>query len=108
MADSRFGCNLFALGQLATPERNRKYEEAYAGLFNKEMNPKPAYEALDQLINHQWRTNLSAKTDEAGKAQFRGFHGKHTVRVTSAGRTQEFEIDLAAGSANRHELTWKP
>lgn len=72
------------------------------------MDPKPAYEALDQLINHQWRTNLSAKTDDVGKARFRGFHGKYTAWVTSAGRTQEFEIDLAAGSANHHELTWKP
>ncbi len=29
-----FGCNLFALGQLGTPEKNRAYEEAFLGLFN--------------------------------------------------------------------------
>jgi GH35 family endo-1,4-beta-xylanase len=29
-----FGCNAFVLGQLDTPEKNRKYEEAFARLFN--------------------------------------------------------------------------
>lgn len=29
-----FGCNLFALHQLATPELNRKYENAFTHLFN--------------------------------------------------------------------------
>lgn len=29
-----FGCNAFVLGQLATPEKNRLYEERFARLFN--------------------------------------------------------------------------
>lgn len=29
-----FGCNLFALGQLDSPELNRKYEEAFARIHN--------------------------------------------------------------------------
>lgn len=29
-----FGCNAFVLGQLDTPEKNRKYEEAFVRLFN--------------------------------------------------------------------------
>ena len=29
-----FGCNLFVLGQLDTPEANRTYEERFLGLFN--------------------------------------------------------------------------
>ena len=29
-----FGCNLFVLDQLATPELNRKYAAAFTGLFN--------------------------------------------------------------------------
>jgi len=29
-----FGCNLFVLGQLETPEQNRRYEEAFLRLFN--------------------------------------------------------------------------
>lgn len=29
-----FGCNLFALGQLDSPDLNRKYEEAFAQIHN--------------------------------------------------------------------------
>ena len=29
-----FGCNAFVLGQLESPEKNRKYEEAFLRLFN--------------------------------------------------------------------------
>lgn len=32
--DFLFGCNAFVLGQLDTPEMNRKYEAAFAALFN--------------------------------------------------------------------------
>lgn len=34
-----FGCNLFVLGQLKTPELNRKYETAFANLFNSATVP---------------------------------------------------------------------
>jgi len=29
-----FGCNAFVLGQLDSPEKNRKYEEAFVHVFN--------------------------------------------------------------------------
>lgn len=32
--DFLFGCNAFVLGQLETPEQNRKYEEGFVRLFN--------------------------------------------------------------------------
>lgn len=32
--DFLFGCNAFVLGQLETPEQNRKYEEAFLRVFN--------------------------------------------------------------------------
>ena len=34
-----FGCNLFALGQLKTPELNRKYETSFINLFNSATVP---------------------------------------------------------------------
>jgi hypothetical protein len=45
-----------------------------AGLVDKDINPKPSYRVLDGLINHDWKTNPTAKTDAAGKAQYRGFY----------------------------------
>ena len=82
--------------------------KAKAGLLNEELDPKPAYHVLDKLINHEWKTNLTAKTDAQGKAGFRGFHGKYLVTVTAGGRSESFEIDLTKQSAGPHTLTLKP
>lgn len=82
--------------------------KALGGLLDENMDPKPAYQALDRLINHAWKTNLSAKTDAAGQVHFRGFHGKYAVQVTSDGRTEQFEIDLSQHGQERYTLRLKP
>ena len=48
-----------------------------------EANPKPAYRALDGLINRQWRTNLSLAAG-GGKVAFRGFRGRYRLSWTGA------------------------
>ena len=73
------------------------------GLLDDRLAPKPAYRVLDRLINDQWKTRLSAKTDEAGKVAFRGFYGSYAVTVDLPTGTKEFEIDHTARSS-RHEL----
>lgn len=65
---------------------------APAGLVRKDMTPKPAYQALDQLIRHDWWTGprkLSA--DEAGQIRFRGFLGAY--RLTAGDRIVEFQLN---------------
>ncbi|MCX7826876.1 MAG: endo-1,4-beta-xylanase [Verrucomicrobiae bacterium] len=58
-----FGCNLFVLDQLATPELNRKYEAAFTNLFNFATLPfywpayepqrgRPAHERTEKIV--QW------------------------------------------------------
>lgn len=54
-------------------------EPSISGLFDKNMNKKPAYEALDQLINHDWRTNLTFKAPKDGKISWRGFKGDYKI-----------------------------
>lgn len=54
-------------------------EPSISGLFDKDMNKKPAYEALDQLINHEWRTNLTFKAPKDGKISWRGFKGDYKI-----------------------------
>ena len=54
-------------------------EPSISGLFDKNMNKKPAYEALDQLINHEWRTNLTFKAPKDGKISWRGFKGDYKI-----------------------------
>ncbi len=60
-----------------------------------------------RLINQEWKTRLTAKTDSQGAFGFRGFYGKYAVKVTVGGKTQEFQIDLAKGGPATHQLTWK-
>jgi len=58
-----------------------KGEPLVSGLFTPEMKRKPAYDALDQLINHEWRTKTSVRT-KGGIASFRGFRGKYLLSWT--------------------------
>lgn len=64
------------------------------GLLDSAMNPKPAYMALDQLINHDWRTNLTLKTDANGRVRFRGFHGNYAIQISKGDIKKEFLFTL--------------
>jgi endo-1,4-beta-xylanase len=72
--------------------------QALGGLLDKEMNPKPAYRALDRLINQEWKTALTLSTDAGGKARFRGFHGKYVIQLASDGVTRDFPFELKPDS----------
>lgn len=58
-------------------------EPSISGLFTREMNPKPAYYALSELVENEWRTNLEAEPNENGEIKFRGFKGKYRVSWTT-------------------------
>ncbi len=75
--------------------------EAEGGLMDADLRPKPAYQALDRLINEEWTTRAELATDTAGQVRLRGFHGGYTVSVTVAGRTVEQACELRAGVDNR-------
>jgi GH35 family endo-1,4-beta-xylanase len=79
-----------------------KENEVLGGLLDIEMNPKPAYQVLDKLINHEWKTTESLKTEKNGKATFRGFYGKYQVVVRSNGKLLEQEIILSKSSINNY------
>ena len=67
---------------------------AGGGLADEDFNPKPAYKALDQLINHDWKTNLEMKSADDGTVKFRGFRGTYEIEVTAGGKTKKFELPL--------------
>ncbi len=74
----------------------RSHMECFpSGILRPDMSKKPVYFALDDLINHQWKTNLTVKADPNGKIAFRGFKG--TYKLTwqdAAGKTQEKTVEL--------------
>ncbi len=82
--------------------------KAQGGLLDEKFQPKESYCVLDRLVNHQWRTNMSVKTDSQGKACFRGFCGKYAVKVAAEGRVQEFEISVSKDGQVVHKLSLKP
>lgn len=75
----------------------------HGGLLDSAMNPKPSYKVLDQLINHEWKTNVSVKTDADGKVSFRGFHGKYLIQVKSGNKMKKFSFQLESGKGLSQE-----
>jgi hypothetical protein len=71
------------------------------GLLDKEYRPKPIYERVRRLIREEWMTrNLSLRTDERGRARFRGFYGMYRVRVSAATYPEKvFDLNLTAKPA---------
>lgn len=67
-----------------------------SGLFDRNMNPKTAYYALDELLNHEWRTNITTTADADGYLRFRGFKGKYNITYkdnSGKERTVEYALE---------------
>jgi hypothetical protein len=70
-------------------------EPSISGIFTRDMVAKPAYYALDNLINNEWKTNLTAKPDKNGQIKFRGFKGNYRITWTDRmGNVQSKEYYL--------------
>ncbi len=76
------------------------------GLIDEEYQPKPVYIMLDKLINETWKTNTSVKTDDQGKANFRGFYGEYRISLTTDdGITRSYKIHLDKNEENNWVFT---
>ena len=58
-----------------------------ACLLSKDLTPKPAFDMLDELVNHEWHTEESVETDERGIADWNGFYGDYDAEIR-IGRTK--------------------
>ncbi len=59
-------------------------EPSVSGLFSRNMEPKPAYHILNELINNEWKTKTTVKAGAGGSVKFRGFRGTYRVTWTDA------------------------
>ena len=53
----------------------------YGGLLRFDLSPKPAYYAVNNLINKKWRTNTELCTDSNGEASLKGFYGDYEAVI---------------------------
>ena len=67
-------------------------EPSISGIFTRDMQPKAAYFAMDDLINREWKTQTTAKAS-GGKVSFRGFRGRY--RLTWKGEDGKEQTKLA-------------
>ena len=69
-------------------------EPSISGLFTRDMRPKTAYFAMDDLINREWKTRLVAKAS-GGKVAFRGFRGRYRLAWKGAdGKERSKLVDV--------------
>jgi endo-1,4-beta-xylanase len=70
-------------------------EPSLSGLYDKELHPKPVYDILDNLINHDWKTKMFVKVDGNGFIKFRGFKGRYLLSwKDKSGKEQKREFYL--------------
>ncbi|MEO9892409.1 endo-1,4-beta-xylanase [Aurantibacter sp.] len=70
-------------------------ETTISGLFTRNMEPKPSFFALNNLINNEWKTRTTVVVDENGQVKFRGFKGNYRLSwKNSAGEEQVAEFYL--------------
>lgn len=79
-------------------------ENYYHGaLLRYDMSPKPAFYALDELINKTWRTNLSAEASD-GNFVMKGFYGEYEVEVSVGGKTAATTVHLEKNAKNQFTI----
>jgi len=70
-------------------------EPTTSGLFTRNMEPKPSYFALNDLINKEWKTKLQTKVGKNGVVKFRGFKGRYLLSWKNAfGELQQAQFYL--------------
>ena len=70
-------------------------EPSVSGLFHRDMSPKLSFYALDNLINHVWKTETRVKAGKNGEVKFRGFRGNYEITYTDKeGQTQTVTYHL--------------
>ena len=70
-----------------------------AALWRKDWTPKPNAKVWMDLVGHQWRTDLTAKSGADGALQTRAFLGDYQIRVEHAGKTELRDLTLPATGA---------
>lgn len=75
----------------------------YGGLLRYDFTPKPAYFAVKDLFEREFRTEEIIHTDGNGYASFRGFYGVYDIEVDGQEKTKHGTYHLA-----KNQISPKP
>ena len=67
---------------------------APGGVIDDDMNPKPVYHALHDLIHRQWHTDADLLTASDGQADTSLFFGDYSVNIVFGGKTVTCSLTL--------------
>jgi GH35 family endo-1,4-beta-xylanase len=77
------------------------------GLLREDRTPKPAFQVIDNLINHEWRTECQFNHVAKFSERFRGFYGTYEVEIDCDQGKYRKEIMLKKGCDNTFNLELK-
>jgi hypothetical protein len=80
------------------------WQGAPAGLLNKDMTKKPAYNKLLKLIKADWWSSGNVYTDDNGGAVARGFYGAYKVQVEKENKIITTNIRITKNLDNKFKL----
>ncbi|MCQ2573254.1 MAG: endo-1,4-beta-xylanase [Treponema sp.] len=65
---------------------------APSGVLRRDGSEKPVYTALDNLINKEYHTEETVKTDANGNVTVKGFKGKYIAETLNGEKIMEFKL----------------
>jgi Beta-1,4-xylanase len=90
-----------AYAPMGTYEGENKFA---GGILGTKMQHKPVYNVMDDLINKEWKTNLSLK-DCMGEYKFSGFFGTYEMTGVSDGKEFKKEFHISKDGNRKFDFT---
>lgn len=78
--------------------------QSHSGLLREDFSKKPAFDALDRLINHEWKTSAKLHTDAEGRCVLSGFRGRYRIEAKADGKRVRGAVHLS-GDAPEQTVT---
>lgn len=80
---------------ITSNDREGWSEDVYkSGFFRNDFTKKPVFDRLDDLINHQWRTNLDLDVNDHF-TYFKAFYGDYEVSAVHDGKIVKRDLHLS-------------
>ncbi|MFX0101263.1 MAG: endo-1,4-beta-xylanase [Candidatus Hodarchaeota archaeon] len=71
-------------------------------LIKTNWEPKRAYNRISNLVNNEWHSEGTTKTNISGILAFTGFHGTYNITIPLLGQT--FQINLESGDTTHYSI----